>query len=353
MRYLCDHLPLFCYDFDSCDLPPGHCRSPHDRASDDPAPCYKKEPEAKRTTRTQKETVRDNASVHVAQAPYGRGPHAACTTCAQDARDFSSCPLSPAAREWSWNPESVVVAGMLLHAARSLSSLVFRTPGTSAPHVIDSLYRAQVVAFTMRSVLVVLLVVWLQDLQMLELFLRDAAVVACHKAADSAAQKARPLVHSASVTTGEGAGAKDHATAPRDGVRRALRPYESSRPLVEAGRSFYSLARCNATSKMLFVTSSDYVVVGAFYTMVVIQVTAFLMTLRKNGFVPPYMWKVLYTAMHASGGWGSDVPQRELLRVASHMYCQFGLCSCQTIFYHLKIYSYDAHLMCPFSVSHN
>lgn len=49
---------------------------------------------------------------------------------------------------------------MALHFALSCSSLQFRVPNKSVVHVMDSLYRLQVLAFTARSVLVILVEVW-------------------------------------------------------------------------------------------------------------------------------------------------------------------------------------------------
>ena len=113
---------------------------------------------------------------------------------------------------------------------------------------------------------------------------------------------------------------------------------------------YFSVAQLNATSQLLYVRQREYVLLGAFWTMVqclyrrvwvhcqyyrrvrcmgawehgcsanigaygctgapesississqaVIQFTAFLMTLRKKGLLPPDAWKWAYFAMLAS-----------------------------------------------------
>lgn len=55
--------------------------------------------------------------------------------------------------------------------------------------------------------------------------------------------------------------------------------------LQSSRRYFFSIAQLNATSQLIFVSDREYVLAGAYYTMVVIQITAFMMTLRKKGFM--------------------------------------------------------------------
>eukprot|EP00729_Bicosta_minor_P026292 gene26292-27251_t len=93
------------------------------------------------------------------------------------------------------------------------------------------------------------------------------------------------------------------------GVRRPLRSSDfqggsngdaGTKRAISIGRYFFSIAQLNATSQLIFVSDREYVLAGAYYTMVVIQITAFMMTLRKKGFMSPVGWKVVYTLLLGS-----------------------------------------------------
>ena len=86
-----------------------------------------------------------------------------------------------------------LVAALAAHLLLSLSALVFTVPvRTKLPHVLDGLYRAQVLAFTARSVGVMLLVLLEPPpeppcrLHTYLLLCRLAVVAASHRAADAA-----------------------------------------------------------------------------------------------------------------------------------------------------------------------
>ena len=222
--------------------------------------------------------------------------------------------------------EGFWTAPLLLHTLLAASSFIFRVPRKSTvEHVIDELYRAQVLAFTLRSVLVILIVVYKPPCAML---LRFAAVVSCHVGADAAQRSAtqRSTTHQSSSRPGE---------ASSVGVRRPLGEAELTRDglqrwMVAPGRFFFAVAQLNATSQLLFVEQRDYVILGAFYTMAVIQVTAFLMTLRKKGLLPPAKWKWLYGTMLASVAVSMvrSVSLPELLHIIAvslvFLVCRFG-----------------------------
>ena len=183
----------------------------------------------------------------------------------------------------------VMTGWMLAHLALAASAFEFRVPARSTVHVLDALYRAQVLCFSLRSVLVILVALWEPPRAPILALL---SVMACHAAADWCG---------------------GHYPDNGGGVRRAMLRGDfkgvaerttpggllSSSTTVKGGRLFFAVAQCNATSQMIFSDNVAYTVVGAFYTMAVIQITAFLMTLRKKGFIEPVHWKVLYTLMLA------------------------------------------------------
>lgn len=171
---------------------------------------------------------------------------------------------------------------MLLHALLAFSSLEFRVPNRAIAHVMDRLYRLQVIVFTLRSVLVIWTTISVLDPRQC-LRARSLAVILSHLAADICQKR----------LSGEDGG--------RLGVRRAMGPGDGhSRPegrTLDYGRLFFSVAQLNATSQMIWVPNRRYVLIGAFMTMVVVQVTAFMQTLRKKGLLSPWMWKVVYGLM--------------------------------------------------------
>lgn len=166
---------------------------------------------------------------------------------------------------------------LLLHVTLSLTSFVFAVPSNSSVHVMDKLYRAQVLTFSCRSAAVIVVVLW--GPRNYQYCLRYFGVVVCHLLTDLAAAKlgARPDFR---------------------GVRRPLRKGEEMGGVtVSAGRLFFSIAQLNATSQLLWVRNEQYVLIGAYYTMAVIQVTAFMMTLTRKGLLSTVAWKVVYTCM--------------------------------------------------------
>ena len=185
-------------------------------------------------------------------------------------------------------PRGPLLFALTCHLLLSASAFVFHVPArTKVPHVLDGLYRAQVLCFTARSVLVMVVVLYAPPAALL---LRFVAVAGCHLGADAAQR------------------ALGDSSAGSAGVRRQLRSSDQAdleRPwlgqwMVAPGRLFFSVAQLNATSQLLYAASREYVLLGAFWTMGVIQYTAFLMTLRKKGLLPPSAWKLLYAAMLAS-----------------------------------------------------
>lgn len=170
---------------------------------------------------------------------------------------------------------------MLVHLLLATSALQFRVPRRATAHVMDALYRAQVLVFSLRSVLVILITLWAPS--PLRLRLRFAAIVACHAAADACERALR--------APGEAHG----------GVRRSMRPGDGKAPptgwVLDYARLFFAVAQLNATSQMVWVHNEAYVLIGAFMTLVVVQVTAFLQTLRKKGLLSPSAWKGVYAGM--------------------------------------------------------
>lgn len=170
---------------------------------------------------------------------------------------------------------------MAVHVLLAVSSLEFQVPRRAIAHVMDRLYRAQVVVFTIRSVLVIAAVLAVPDTRA-QLRWRFLAVACSHLAADLCLRRLA------------GAGRPG-------GVRREMGPGDGqSRPggrVLDYGRLFFSLAQLNATSQLIWVPNTDYVLIGAFMTVVVVQVTAFLQTLRKKGLLSPSLWKVVYGLM--------------------------------------------------------
>ena len=137
------------------------------------------------------------------------------------------------------------MAFLACHVLLSASAYVFTVPKSSkVPHVLDALYRAQVLCFTMRSVLVMLIVLAAPPLALL---LRFAAVAGSHLAAD-AAQRA----------LGEPGGGSA-------GVRRPLRSSDVAdfgvswlrEWMVAPGRLFFAVAQLNATSQLLYAASAE------------------------------------------------------------------------------------------------
>eukprot|EP00039_Didymoeca_costata_P022126 m.346170 g.346170 ORF g.346170 m.346170 type:complete len:310 (-) comp28266_c0_seq1:19-948(-) len=217
---------------------------------------------------------------------------------------------------------------LVVHMALAVSSFQFRVPKkASVEHVLDSLYRGQVLLFSLRSVLVIL---WVH----LEQYCNTIQHGSNDNNTDVSSWYCGSVYGFSSVRIGRLFSViTTHVLADVlamylqthnevRGVRRAFSQNEKSGKekiypkTMQLGRLFFSLAQCNATSQLVFVHNLVYVKVGAYFTMVVIQATAFIMTLRKKGLLSPFTWKIMYTLF--------------LLSVAIQM---FLLCSLEEIIY--------------------